>query len=200
MGAMMHASRCAAELPSPGRRRRQSFRIFATAVVLGIQGTSLAAQDAAPAASPVQNPFAAQAGQLGASKCVGLFAGLGHLATQGAGYGVQVEANKTAPDEHALQGVAGMTYALPEIQGPAASVVLAAPTPQGCQGNVVRVTPFQRPCPDVVGLLPTGAVAVGDLAGVPLYNVSQSGDRILLIANGDASCVVVSVNQGESTG
>ena len=155
---------------------------------------------AAPAAAAPRSQFEAQASRLGARKCLGLFAELGQRATQGSSYGVQVEANKTAPDAHALQGVAGMTYNQPEIRGSAASVVLAAPTADGCQGNMVRVAPFQKPCQEVVRLLPPGSTAAGDLAGVPLYNVPQTQDRILLIANSAASCVVVSVNQASTSG
>jgi hypothetical protein len=180
-------------------RNRRPRRAVAIVAVLGLQGALLSSvmaaqsnQAAAPAAS---SPFQVQANQLGARKCVNLFAGLGRMVTQGSSYGVQVEVNKAAPDANALQGVVGMTLNLPGLKGRAAGVVLAAPTVQGCQGNMVRVAPLAKPCSEVVKMLPAGSVAAGELSGVPLYNVPSSQDRVLLIANGAGSCVAVSVNQ-----
>lgn len=199
MGTHYNGSRLAFLLP----RNHRSRQAIVFAVVVGLQGALLSSVTAAQsnqAATPAASAFQVKANQLGARKCVSLFAGLGRMVTQGSSYGVQVEVDKTAPDANALQGVVGMTLNLPGLKGPAAGVVLAAPTAQGCQGNMVRVAPLAKPCSEVVKMLPAGSMAAGELSGVPLYNVPKSQDRVLLIANGTGSCVAVSVNQGSTSG
>ena len=89
----------------------------------------------------------------------------------GSTYTVQVRADGDNPDAHTVQGGAGITYDRPDAPGQAAAVVLTAPAAQGCEGQMVRVAPFQKPCPEVLGLLPQGSTAAGNLSGVPLYNL-----------------------------
>lgn len=171
-------------------------RMIAT---MAMAGLALASWSGPASAAPYRqeataNPIGEHARQLGARKCAAFFGGLGALATQGATYTVQSEVNQAAPDAHGVQGVAGMTYEI-EGLGQAATVIFAAPTEAGCEGNLVRVAPFQKTCEEVLALLPPGTVRVGDLSGVPLYHSNQ--DRILLVSSGP-SCVVVTASQASA--
>jgi hypothetical protein len=149
----------------------------------------------APTAAAAVNPFEDQAGKLAVRKCANLFSALGRTVTNGSAYGVQTQAEKTSPDTHVVQGVAGMTYSGTGYSGQAAGIVLAAPVGQGCEGQMVRVAPFQKPCKDVLGLLPAGSISSGVLSGVPLYTLGGGQGQALLVTSG-ASCVVVTVTRG----
>jgi hypothetical protein len=144
------------------------------------------------------NPFPTEASKLGARKCANLFSALGQAAAYGSTFGVETHADQASPDAHAVQGVVGMTYNTPGYTGQAAGIILAAPVGQSCEGQMVRVAPFQKPCKDVVGLLPAGSVANGVLSGVPVYNLGGNQGQALLIANG-TSCVVVTVTQAANS-
>ena len=167
--------------------------------IIVMAGLAVANSGAPALAAPYQQeatatPIGDQVGLLGARKCAAFFGGLGALATQGATYTVQSEVNQAAPDAHGVQGVAGMTYEI-EGLGQAATIIFAAPTEAGCEGNLVRVAPFQKTCEEVLALLPPGTVRVGDLSGVPLYHSNQ--DRILLVSSGP-SCVVITASQASA--
>lgn len=153
-------------------------------------GVSAVAQQAA--APSTANLFHDQARKLGAQKCTALYAALGQGVTQGAAFAVKTETNKDAPDAHMMKGIVGMTYNLPDLKGPAGGVVLAAPAAQGCEGYLVRVAPFQKPCAQVVPFLPAGSVAEQPLSGVPQYRLGGNQGQALMIASG-SSCVVVTM-------
>ncbi len=156
--------------------------------------TGVAAQTKPPANAPAAgvNAFQDQAAKLGVRRCTNVFAALGQSASGGASYAVQVMANRAAPDAHTVAGAAGMTYQIPEYSGPAVSVVSAAPVGQGCEGQMVRVTPFQKSCQDVVKLFPGGSTVAANLSGVPVYNLGGNQGQAMLLANGNG-CVVVTI-------
>lgn len=158
-----------------------------------------ARNQAAAQPAPAASVFQQQANQLGVRRCANLFTALGNLATYGAAHSVQTRAENTAPDAHGVQAVVGMTYNTPGYSGQAAGIVMAAPVGNRCEGQFVRVAPFQRPCKDVVALLPAGSTAAGNLSGVPLYNLGGNQGQALLVASGNA-CVVVSVAPGADLG
>jgi hypothetical protein len=163
-----------------------------------LAGNVAATPQAAPPAKPV-NPFQAQAGQLGVRKCANLFSALGQTVSLGADYSGQVQTEKAAPDAHGVVGVVGMTYKTPAYSSQAAGVVVATPVGTKCEGQLVRVAPFQRACKDVVALLPAGTVSAGSLSGVPLYTLGGNQGQAMLIASGPA-CVVVTVARGADVG
>ena len=141
-----------AALASPQPMKRPKHRLTAVTAVTAMIGvafaggagvSALAQQAAAPAATSL---FQEQAGKLGARKCASLYAALGQGMTQGAAYTLKTETSKEAPDAHAVQGVVGMNYNLPDLKGSAGGIVLATPMPQGCEGYMVRVAPFQKTC------------------------------------------------------
>ncbi|MCX8476984.1 MAG: hypothetical protein MT490_14425 [Sphingomonas sp.] len=152
-------------------------------------GVSALAQQAAP---PPANLFQDQAGKLGARKCASLYAALGRGMTQGAAYTLKTETSKEAPDAHIVQGVVGMAYNLPDLKGPAGGIVLATPMPKGCEGYMIRVAPFQKPCAEVLRLLPAGSVEEQRLSGVPQYRLGGNQGQALVIPNG-STCVVVTL-------
>lgn len=166
---------------------------------LPVTGAGAAQQPAsvpkAPAASI--NAFQEQAVKLGANRCVGLFSALGQSATAGSTYAVQVHANRDAPNAHSVAGVAGLAYDTPDYKGQAAAIALAAPVGKGCEGQLVRVAPFQRPCPEVLSLLPAGSTGAANLSGVPLYNLGENKGQALLLSSGQ-TCIVVTVAPGGS--
>lgn len=161
-----------------------------------LTATTASATEAAPqkAAAPQVSPFQQQAAQLGVRQCANLFAALGQTVTYGSTYGVQTNANKAAPDTRGAQALIGMRYNVPDYKAQAAGVVTATPVGQTCEGQLVRVAPFQKPCPEVVGMLPKGSVEGGNLSGVPLYNLGGNQGQALLVSSG-ATCVVVTVVQ-----
>lgn len=175
-----------ARLFSPKAPMMQGVAI--TAMLLG--GMQVAAQSQ-PAAQNV-DAFRQQAEQLGVQRCANLFSTAGAMTTAGSTYAVQVQASGESPDAHAVQGVAGISYDTPELRGSAAGVVLAAPVGQSCEGQLVRVAPFQKACAEVLGLLPAGSTPAGNLMDVPLYNLGGNQGQAMLVSSGN-SCVVVTV-------
>jgi hypothetical protein len=180
-------------------RRRRGARVFATLLGLSLIGDLciFAPVAAAAATAPANAPanldlFRDQANTLGARTCANIYAALGQAVTQGAGFAVKTETHPSAPDAHIVQGVMGMTYDLPDLKGPAGGVVLAAPGAGGCEGYLVRVAPFQKPCAEVVRFLPAGSVAGQTLSGVWQYQLGGNQGQALLIPNG-ASCVVMTL-------
>jgi hypothetical protein len=165
----------------------------------GMSATQASNAGSAAKAATTANPFQDEAGKLAVRKCANLFSALGRTVTNGAAYGVQSQAEKTSPDTHAVQGVVGMTYSGSGYSGQAAGIVLAAPVGQGCEGQLVRVAPFQKPCKDVLGLLPAGSTSSGVLSGVPLYTLGGNQGQAMLIASG-TGCVVVTVARGVDAG
>lgn len=186
----------------PALKKQGLFISLAIASVASAPASATTTPPSAPTApgavSPGTRVFAEQAGKLGAQKCARLYSVLGDLVSQGANYAVRTETNKQAPDAHLIQGAVGMTYNLPDMKGQAAGLVFASPVANGCEGHLVRIAPFQKPCQQVVKDLPAGSVAAADLSGVPLYQLGGGQGQALMIATG-ASCVVVTVTPGSQT-
>lgn len=172
--------------------------MLATLGTAFLAGNVAATPQAAAPAQPA-NPFQAQVGQLGVRKCANLFSALGQTVALGSDYSGQVQTEKAAPDAHGVVGVLGMTYKTAAYNSQAAGVVVATPVGTKCEGQLVRVAPFQRACKDVVALLPAGSVIAGSLSGVPLYNLGGNQGQAMLIASGNA-CVVVTVARGTDIG
>ncbi|TIQ34241.1 MAG: hypothetical protein E5X48_19230 [Mesorhizobium sp.] len=184
-----------------------SFRFFPPLGTL-VAGTA-SAQAQAPAAQPTEakpaetkpapadasankNPFQAHVTQAGVRTCANLFATLGQVLTAGSTYAVQTQWDKSSPDTHALQAVAGMSYDLPDYKTQAAGVVFASPVGQTCEGGFVRIAPFQKSCQEVAQTLPKGSVATDNLANTVLFNLANGGGQALLVPTGN-TCIVVSV-------
>ncbi len=185
-------------IQSPSARKKRGLLIslaIASVVSPPVSAAPASAPTTPNAASPGTRVFAEQAGKLGAQKCARLYSVLGDLVSHGADYAVRTETNKQAPDAHLIQGAVGMTYNLPDMKGQAAGLVFASPVANGCEGHLVRIAPFQKPCQQVVKDLPAGSVAAADLSGVPLYQLGGGQGQALMIASG-ASCVVVTVTPG----
>ncbi len=172
--------------------------MLATLGTVFVASSVAATPQAAPRAKPA-NPFQDQASKLGVRKCANLFSALGQTVSVGSSYAVQAQTESTAPDGHGVQGVVGMTYKTPAYSAQAAGIVMAAPVGTKCEGQLVRVAPFQRACKDVVALLPAGSTTAGSLSGVPLYNLGGNQGQAMLVASG-GSCVVVTVARGTDTG
>jgi hypothetical protein len=75
----------------------------------------------------------------------------------------------------------------------AGGVLLAAPAAEGCEGYLVRVVPFQKPCAEVVSLLPAGSTAGAALAGAWRYQLAGTQGQALMIPSG-STCVVVTLS------
>ena len=178
-------------------RRPPHLILAAFGATMVATGVAAASQSGAPTKTPANpaNPFQQQAAQLGVRKCAGLFTALGQTATYGSAYATQTRTGQGNPDASGVHAVAGMTYNTPDFRGQAAAVVMAAPAGQGCEGQLVRIAPYQRPCQQMVALFPAGSTAAGSLSGVPLYNLGGNQGQALLVPNGQ-TCVVVTVAQG----
>ncbi|MGR4865704.1 hypothetical protein [Caulobacter sp. LARHSG274] len=184
---------------TPHNGRSRGFAAVVGLALIGNLGVlapiaAAAAAANAPANAPANvEVFRDQANKVGARSCAGLYEALGLAVTRGAAYSVKTEADKAAPDAHLVQGVLGMTYDLPDLKGAAGGVVLAAPGGGGCEGYLVRVAPFQKPCAEVVSLLPAGSTAGQSLSGVWRYQLGGAQGQALMIPSG-ASCVVVTLS------
>jgi hypothetical protein len=154
--------------------------------------TEATAQAQAPESAKSDTPFHKHISQAGISTCANLFPVLGQALTFGSTYAVNTQWNKTSPDAHSVQAVAGMSYDTPEYKEKAAGVIVASPAAAGCEGTFVRVAPFQKPCQEVVATLPQGSTLAETLSGTPYYNLANNSGQALLISSGN-SCVVVSV-------
>ena len=176
-----------------GGRSRAIAAILGLALIGNVCAFAPIAAAAAAAAPAKVDVFRDQANKLGARSCANLYEALGQGVTRGAAFSVKTETNQAAPDAHIVQGVLGMTYDLPDLKGAAGGVVLAAPGTGGCEGYLVRVAPFQKPCAEVVGLLPAGSTAGQSLSGVWQYQLGGTQGQALMIPSG-ASCVVVTLS------
>lgn len=157
-----------------------------------VQGEPTQATPAPVDASANKNPFQAHVAQAGVRTCANLFATLGQALTAGSTYAVQTQWDKTSPDTHAVQAVAGMSYNLPDYKTQAAGVVFASPVGQTCEGGFVRVAPFQKSCQEVAQGLPKGSVPADNLSNTSLFNLANNGGQALLVPTGN-TCIVVSV-------
>lgn len=171
--------------------------LLASAIPMpAIASDPVPAQVAAKASPSKSDPFAQQVSQLRANSCGGLYAALGNAAVAGSKYAVRSEADRTAPNAHAVSGTVGMTYDLPAIKGAAAALVSARPVGNKCEGQFVRIVPFQVSCSSILRDFPAGTKPIGDLSGVPFYQLGGDGGQALTIPSGE-TCVVVSIVQGQ---
>ncbi|WP_224545682.1 hypothetical protein [Mesorhizobium sp. CA16] len=157
-----------------------------------IQGKPTEAVPAPVDASANKNPFQAHVAQAGVRTCANLFAAMGQALTAGSTYAIQTQWDKTSPDTHAVQAVAGMSYNLPDYKTQAAGVVFASPVGQSCEGGFMRVAPFPRSCQEVVGTLPKGSLLADNLSNSMLFNLADNAGQALLVPTGN-TCIVVSV-------
>jgi hypothetical protein len=140
--------------------------------------------------------FFEQARQLRANTCAGLYAALGNSAVEGSTYTLRTEADSGAPEARPLQGTVGMAYKLPDVKGQAAALVSAARVGDKCEGQFVRIVPFQVNCSQVLRDFPAGSKPISNLSGVPLYQLGGNGGQALTIPTGE-TCIVVSIVRGQ---
>jgi hypothetical protein len=148
--------------------------------------------------SPPDTPFLQHAKQAGLQACSSVFPGLGALLTSGSQYSVQSIWNNESPDKHTVQALVGMNYTTEGYSGPAAGVVVAAPTGSRCEGSMVRVAPFAASCTDMSAMLPKGSKLTNNLAQISVYELPDNGGNAMLLPTG-ASCVVISVASATGT-
>jgi hypothetical protein len=148
--------------------------------------------------APDDTPFLQHAKQAGLQSCSSVFPGLGALLTNGTTYSVQSIWNNETPDKHAVQALVGMNYATEGYSGPAAGVVVAAPTGSLCEGSMVRVAPFAASCADMPAMLPKGSKLTNNLAQISVYELPDNGGNAMLLPAG-SSCVVISVASATGT-
>jgi cytoskeletal protein RodZ len=128
----------------------------------------------------------------GANTCATTYASLGWALTQGTQFAVQTQTSEKDPNEHSVQGIAGMTFSDPKLYiGPAVGVVLATPTGSTCEGNMVRIVPFTQSCEAASALLPQGSTLQNPLGGIPIYTLTTGGQALLMPSG--SGCVVISV-------
>jgi hypothetical protein len=162
------------------------------ALVVDVSLLTPVAATAATAAPATAAVFRDQANKVGARSCADVYEALGQGLTRGAAFSVKTEADQTAPDSHLVRGLLGLAYDQPDLKGPAGGVVVAAPGQGGCEGYLVRVAPFQKPCAEVVSLLPAGSTAAPALLGVWQYQLAGTQGQALMIPSG-STCVVVTL-------
>lgn len=148
--------------------------------------------------APADTPFLQHAKQAGLQSCSSVFPGLGELLTNGSQYSVQSIWNAETPDKHAVQALVGMNYATEGYSGPAAGVVVAAPTGSLCEGSMVRVAPFAASCADMPAMLPKGSKLTNNLAQISVYELPDNGGNAMLLPTGN-NCVVISVASATGT-
>ena len=140
------------------------------------------------------DPFLAHARQVGANTCSATYADLGKALTEGTQFMVQTQAAKTDIDRHALQGIVGMIFGSSldgNYTGPAAGLVYAAPTIEGCEGTMVRVVPFAQSCASTAALLPNDSQQQQSLSGLPVFALSSGGQAMLMPAG--SGCIAISI-------
>jgi len=157
-----------------------------------VQGNATDTKPAPADAAAAKTPFQAHVTQAGVHTCANLFTALGQALTAGSTYAVQTQWDNAAPDAHAVQAVAGMSYDLPNYKTQAAGVVYASPVGQSCEGGFVRVAPFPKSCQEVATTLPNGSRMADNLSNTMLFNLANDGGQALLVPTGN-TCIVVSV-------
>lgn len=163
------------------------------AAIANIVGSATAARaETAPDAALPDTPFLEHVKQAGVQACSTVFPVLGQLLTTGTKYSVKSLWNDQAADKHAVQAFVGMDYATERYSGPAAGVVFASPTASGCEGAMVRVAPFGKPCADIASILPQGSKITDHLGQVEVYELGGNTGEAMLLPTGN-SCVVISV-------
>ncbi|MCT8998807.1 hypothetical protein [Chelativorans intermedius] len=170
-----------------------------SALYLGVDPASLAARwgrAETPAQKAeegeAQTPFHTVARQAGISTCRNVFADLGLALTAGARYAMNTEWLNPEPDAHSVQSLVGLSYEGGQSRTQAAGIIFAAPNERACEGNMVRIVPFERSCEQVAASLPAGSTLRETLSDVPLYELGGKAGQALLVSAG-GRCIVVSV-------
>lgn len=146
------------------------------------------------AGAGASDPFLTHATQAGANACAATYAELGKALADGTQFMVQTQTAKADVDRHALQGVVGMAFRSSkdgEYTGPAAGLVFAAPTSQGCEGTMVRIVPFAQSCQAAAAFLPKGSQQQQPLSGLPVFALSTGGQAMLMPAG--TGCIAISI-------
>jgi hypothetical protein len=141
-------------------------------------GTPARAEAAADPALP-DSPFLQQRQAGGCTSLLEVFPVLGQVLTNGTKFGVKSSWNDQAADKYPMQALVGMDYATTQYNGPAAGVIFAAPTGSACEGTMVRVVPFAKPCASVPAMLPPNSKISDNLGQFAVYvsAASPTGDR-----------------------
>ncbi|MDG4875021.1 hypothetical protein P9273_07920 [Mesorhizobium sp. WSM4935] len=123
--------------------------------------------------------FSSNVKQAGVQACSKVFPVLGQVLTSGTKFGVKSSWNDQAADKHPMQALVGMDYATTQYNGPATGVIFAAPTGSACEGTMVRVVPFAKPCASVPAMLPPNSKISDNLGQLAVYvsAASPRGDR-----------------------
>ncbi|MXQ14478.1 hypothetical protein [Microvirga makkahensis] len=161
--------------------------------VLTMLQPSASAKTAAPDPSLPNTPFLAHAKQAGLKTCANVFPVLGQLLTNGSTYNVQTDWQNSEPDKHAVQALVGLDYTTQSYSGPAAGIVFAAPNGPACEGTMVRVSPFPKPCNEIPAAFAQGSKLENTLGQVAVYALANNGGQALLLPSSGNTCIVVSV-------
>ncbi len=128
----------------------------------------------------------------GVQTCAATYSGLGINLTNGTQYMLQTQFSTKDADKHSVQGLVGMMFNIPNgYSGPAAGVVFATPTVQGCEGLMVRIVPLSENCADAEAKLPQGSVRRTVLSGNNVFALSTGGQAILMPAI--TGCIAISI-------
>lgn len=144
-------------------------------------------------AAPVSGdtPFHHHVVQAGSITCGAAFPAMGQLLTQGSQYMVQSRWNQQNPERHAMHALVGMRFDTPEHTGPAVGYMVAAPVSGSCETGMIRITPFEQSCEEILRLFLRGSPMTARLQGLPTYAVAD-GSEVMTVPIGE-NCVTVSV-------
>lgn len=145
------------------------------------------------------DPFSTATSKAGVMACAATYVGLGKALTEGTQFMVQTHTAKANVDRHGVQGVIGMTFQSStdgNYAGPAAGLVFATPTVQGCEGNAVRVVPFVQNCEAATAFLPQDSQVMQPLSGLAVYSLPTGGHAMLVPAG--TGCVAISILRGSA--
>jgi len=146
-----------------------------------------------PAAGPVQaSVFEQQVREAKIVSCARMFSALGNGMTRNFDYTAQSRWDGRSANDHAI---ASMVALKPHAQAPGlqpdGGVIFAAPVGGACEGQVVRVTPVARACPDVAAQLAKSNGQSSPLGEMALMTM-PGGVQVMLVPF-DRACVTVTV-------
>ncbi|MDQ1194772.1 hypothetical protein [Agrobacterium sp. SORGH_AS 787] len=136
-------------------------------------------------------PFDRHVAEAGISTCKKAFADMGKLLTQGSQYKIMSKWSTDGPDRNIVNALIGMEFKTKEYTGPAIGLLMAAPVDSSCQGTMVRVTPFEKTCDDVVKSFLGDGIPGERLQGLQTYSLPNGGDVATLPIAGN--CVTLSL-------
>ncbi|ACL62631.1 hypothetical protein [Methylobacterium nodulans] len=207
---LLYGTTCAILLAGGGFGLYQ-FPVFAETAAQQVTGKPKAAPQPAPrraqpdnaatpaaAATAPADLFLTHANELGVKTCAATYAGLGKALTEGTQFTVQTQTAKADADRYGVQGVVGMAFPSGKggYSGTAAGIVFAAPTAQGCEGDMVRVVPFAQNCQAAAAFLPKGSQPLQPLSGIAIYALSTGGQAMLMPSGN--GCVAISILRSTS--